>query len=61
MAYWYCLKDGRVEGDVGCANAERLGPFETETQAAHALELARERNEAWQQEDERWNGEKGEK
>lgn len=56
MAYWYCLKDGRVEGDDGCAHADRLGPFRTQAEAANALELARERNEAWQREDERWNG-----
>jgi len=33
-----------------------LGPFENEAEAAHAIELARERNEKWTKEDQRWNG-----
>lgn len=57
MAYWYCLRHGRVEDHTGCANSDRLGPFETEEEAFNALDLARRRNEAWQKEDERWNGE----
>jgi len=45
--WWYCLRHMRVEPDVGCANAERLGPFDTEEQAGRALQLAHERNEAY--------------
>lgn len=56
LAYWWCLKDSKVEGDIGCANADRLGPFDTEAEAANALQKAKERNEAWDQDDKNWNG-----
>lgn len=48
MAYWYCLRHKAVEGDDdGCANRDRLGPFETANEATHALEIAAERTEVW--------------
>ncbi|MDP3971806.1 MAG: SPOR domain-containing protein [Candidatus Nanopelagicales bacterium] len=56
-SWWYCLNHGRVEEGAACANADRLGPYESREEAAHALDRVRERNEAWQKEDERWNGE----
>lgn len=47
MSFWWCLTHGRVEGssqgDDGCANMDRLGPYDTEAQAAGALERARAR------------------
>lgn len=55
--WWWCLLHQRVEPDDGCPNAERLGPFATEAEAANALQVARERNEAWRREDADWNGE----
>ena len=51
MSWYYCLVHQKVEPDKGCANAERLGPFETETEAADALETARERNAAFDSEE----------
>ncbi len=53
--WWYCLKHNRVEEGPSCANAERLGPYHSRTEAEHALERVRERNEEWQRDDERWN------
>ena len=47
MSWYYCLVHQKVEPEEGCPNAERLGPFATEEQAAGALDLARERNEAF--------------
>lgn len=52
--YWFCLKHHRVEGRDGCPNADRLGPYATESEAAQALELARQRTEAWDNDPE-WN------
>ena len=52
MSWYYCLVHQKVEPEQGCANAERLGPFETEEQAAAALDVARERNAAFDAEDE---------
>jgi len=52
MSWYYCLVHQKVEPEEGCPNAERLGPFATEEQAAGALDLARERNEAFDDGDE---------
>jgi hypothetical protein len=45
--YWFCLNHHRVEGEEGCRNQDRLGPYATEAEAARALERVEERNEAW--------------
>lgn len=55
--WWYNIVTGKVEHGPGAPNSERLGPYETQGQAANALELARQRNEKWSQEDRVWNGE----
>jgi hypothetical protein len=54
--WWYSLKHMRVEKDAGDPNSERLGPFDTEAEAADALENARKRNEQWDADDNEWNG-----
>ncbi len=54
--YWFCLKHHAVEGDEGCRNADRLGPYDTAEEAEHALEKVQERNEAWEH-DPDWNDE----
>lgn len=48
--YW-CLDHERVEPSEGCPNDRRLGPYESREQAERALEIARERTEAWDAED----------
>jgi hypothetical protein len=52
--YWFCVKHHRVEGEEGCKNADRLGPYATEAEAARALAKVEERNEEWDT-DPRWN------
>jgi hypothetical protein len=47
MNWYYCLVHQRVEGEDGCANAERMGPYATEAEAGQALERAKERNAAF--------------
>ena len=57
-AYWFCVKHHRVEqtpGDV-CPPIDRLGPYDSEADAARALEKARERNEEWDNDPE-WSDE----
>lgn len=54
MAYWFCLKHHSVEGDEGCPNKDRLGPYESQAEAARALDKVAERNEAWDN-DPDWN------
>jgi hypothetical protein len=52
--YWYCVKHHAVEGPDGCPPIDRLGPYDTEAEAARALEKAKERNEEWDN-DPQWN------
>ncbi len=52
--FWYCLKHRAVEGEEGCRNADRLGPYPTHAEAERALEHVAERNESWDN-DPRWN------
>jgi hypothetical protein len=53
--FWFCLKHHRVEGQhSGCRNPDRLGPYATEDNAAHALEKVQQRNEDWDN-DPKWN------
>lgn len=56
MAYWYCITHHQVEGEDGCPNKDRLGPYDSESEAARALEKAAERTEEWDN-DPRWNDE----
>lgn len=53
--WFYCLKHGTVEGVEGCRAADRLGPYPDRETAARALEIARERTEAEDRKDRRWN------
>ena len=52
--YWFCLTHHTVEGRDGCKNADRLGPYPSEAEAARALEKTQERNEEWDN-DPKWN------
>lgn len=52
--YYFCLTHHRVEGEDGCRAADRLGPYDTEDEAAHALETAAERTKTWDN-DPDWN------
>lgn len=51
MSWYYCLEHQKVEPQVGCPNAERLGPHATEADAAAALKTAHERSEAFDGDD----------
>lgn len=55
--FYWCLRHQRVETDENaCAERYLLGPFDTEAAARDALRLVRQRNEEWEAEDARWNG-----
>ena len=60
MSFWWCLNHGQVEGsaldDEGCANMDRLGPYDSHEQAAGALERARARTAAQDAADEAEDG-----
>lgn len=45
MQWWFCLIHKVVEEDAGCANASRLGPYETRELAAMAIDRISKRQE----------------
>ncbi len=51
--WYYCITHHTVEPLEGCKAMDRLGPYPTPEEAAHALERVAERNEAWDAEDEK--------
>jgi hypothetical protein len=55
--YYWCLSHQRVESeDNMCPGRDRLGPYDSAAAAEQALAKVQERNEAWDAEDERWEG-----
>ncbi len=50
-SWYYCLRHKTVEPDAGCPAKDRLGPYASKEEAAHALEIARRRNEEWEAQD----------
>ena len=48
MAYWFNVSTGSVESDENKSpSADLMGPYDTEAEAANALQTARERTEKW--------------
>lgn len=53
--HWFCLTHHTVEpAEGGCLNKDRLGPYASADEAAHALEKVQQRNEEWDN-DPKWN------
>jgi hypothetical protein len=51
--WWFCLKHMDVESDDTCPGKDRLGPYNSAEEAAHALDTVRKRNEEWDAADDR--------
>ena len=51
--WFYRLKHQKVEEGPECPAKDRLGPYDNREDAAHAIDIARERNVKWQN-DPRW-------
>ncbi|MCF2533099.1 hypothetical protein [Yinghuangia soli] len=56
--WFYCVRHNKVEEGPECRALDRLGPYESRTEAEHALEIARERNQTWEN-DPDWNDRSG--
>jgi len=57
--YWYNLETGKVEFGMISPSPDRVGPFDTEAEAARAPEVLKERAKAWAEEDaadDNWGG-----
>ena len=60
MQYWYNVKTGQVEDDDNKSAGENImGPYASRDEASRALETAREKTEAWDEEDRRRREEDG--
>ncbi len=56
--YFWCLRHHRTETEADVCPAKFvLGPYTSAVDAGEALQLVRQRNEAWDAEDARWAGE----
>lgn len=51
--WYYCLEHKKVEEGPECPGKDRMGPYASPDEAAHAMETARERNLEWEG-DPRW-------
>ncbi|PPI55262.1 SPOR domain-containing protein [Rathayibacter toxicus] len=49
--WWYNMTTGAVEQGFVSASADRVGPFSSREEAAHALERLHENSRRWSQED----------
>lgn len=49
--YWYNSVSGQVEYGLVSPGVDRIGPFDTQEEAAHAMETLRKRSEDWDVED----------
>lgn len=55
--YW-CLEHQRVEAaDQSCPPDRRMGPYRTREEAQNWRDKVESRNEQWDEEDRRWEGE----
>ncbi|GAB3126082.1 SPOR domain-containing protein [Glaciibacter psychrotolerans] len=49
--FWYNMRTGEVEQGFVSPSADRVGPFATRNDAAHALEKLRANSAKWAEED----------
>ena len=54
--FWFCQKHHAVEPFDGCGSHQRIGPFDTEAEAASALDTIAERERRYDAEDAAWDG-----
>jgi purine nucleoside permease len=52
--YWYNTRTGQVEEGHRSGWTDLMGPYATREEAQAALDRARARTEAWDQEDDSW-------
>jgi len=57
--YWYNLSSGQVEFGMISPSVDRVGPFDSEAEAARAPELLKERSRAWADEEAAEDADKG--
>lgn len=53
--YWFNTKTKQVEKGPKSTWEHRMGPYDTEAEAASALSTAADRNDDWEAEDREWD------
>lgn len=53
--YWFNLRTKQVELGLKSSSTERIGPFESELEAANAEAIIKARSEAWKAQDKEEN------
>lgn len=53
--YYFNVSTGEVEQGMVSSWPHRMGPYASRDDAAKALETARQRSEAWDEDDKRWD------
>jgi hypothetical protein len=51
--YW-CMRHNRAESTDRCGAELRMGPYPTKAEAENFAEKAQAREDAWEEEDDRW-------
>ena len=63
MSFWWCLNHKSVEQGLGCGSTSRIGPYDTQQQAASALERVGKREKEQEEKDreieKKWGPKKG--
>jgi hypothetical protein len=54
--WWFCLKHHAVEDFAGCGSSNRIGPFDSQSAAANALDTIAKRESRYDAEDSAWDG-----
>jgi hypothetical protein len=54
--WYYCLQHKTVEEGLQCPAKNRFGPYASRTEAEHAMEKVKERNEEWDADPKRPDG-----
>jgi hypothetical protein len=49
--YWFNTRNKQVELGLKSSSEDRIGPFETEAEAANAEAIIKARSEAWKQQE----------
>jgi len=55
-AFYYNTRTGEVEQGLVSDWTDRMGPYRTREEAANALQIAAQRNQAWDEADREWDG-----
>lgn len=54
--FYWCIRHQRVESEERCGSELLMGPYDSADAAQRYAETAKDREDSWKAEDERWEG-----